>query len=143
MSHAAENLERRCQEVLKTSPMEDPEGTPKTILEREMALVLDHIERLRRQDRDTRHQLSKRQNEIETRILNLQPLPNHYLSHHWEERQSLISQLTGSVLRLEDHQQRVAVDTEKQIQAIQIRLLQLLNMRQQLPQYHGDSSDYP
>ena len=123
--------------------MEDPEGTPKTFLEREMALVLDHMERLRRQDRNLRDQLSKRQCDIETRILNLQPLPNHYLSHHWLERQLLINQLTRSVLRLEDHQRRVAVDTEKQIQAIQIRLLQLLNMRQQLPQDHGDSPDNP
>ena len=141
MTRAAENLERKCREVLRTSPMEDPEGTPKTFLEREMALILDHMERIKRQDRDIRDRLSKRQCDIENRILNLQSPPNHYLSHPSKDQQSLINQLTGSVLRLEDHQQRVAVDTEKQIQAIQIRLLQLLNMRQQLPQYHGDSPD--
>ena len=53
----------------------------------------------------------------------------------------MINQLTNVLVRLEDQIRRVSVEYERRIQQLQSRLLELLNMHEQLNPENGNTSD--
>jgi hypothetical protein len=143
MTRTAEDLEKKCRDLLRATRKEGEDATPATLIEREMELTLDHIQRLRRHDRRQRYRLLERECEIETRIMNLRPHRRNYLGNRWEERHKMINQLTAALVRMENHHRRVAVDYDKRMQALHDRLLRLMNMRDQLYLHDGHSEDTP
>lgn len=143
MSRTTDDLEERCRGWLRAAGKGGDGDMPATMIEREMALTLDHIDKLRRHDRRIRHELLERECDIETRITRLCPLPHIYVDPHWAARNKLINQLTNVLVRIEEHQHRAAVDYDRRMQTLHDRLMQLLNMREQLRHHDGHSEDTP
>ena len=114
---------------------------PGTFVERELALTLDHIQRLRQRDRRLRRGLLERECDIDTQIMNISPSAHRYMPHRWAEQSRMIIQLTAALAAVEDQRRRVNVDYDKRMQTLHDRLLQLLNMHAQLHQYDGDSEN--
>ena len=75
--------------------------------------------------------------------MNLYPLPYQNLGSEWIDRTKLINQLTNVLARIDEHYRRNAAEYDKRMHLLHDRLLQLLNMREQLNQEDGHSPDTP
>ena len=133
-----EDLERKCRDVLRPAREQGEDDTPAPFVEREMALTLDHIRRLRRRERHIRHRLLERECDLETQILRVLPEAHRYSADRWAAGSKMVIRLTSALASVEDQRRRIAVDADKRMQALRDRLLQLLNMHSQLRQYDGD-----
>ena len=138
-----DDLERRCRDLLRASHENEESETPATFVQRELALTLNHIQRLRRRDRHAHQGLLERECDIETQIMNIRPSDHRYMPHRWAEQSRMVIQLSASLAAVEDQRRRVNVDYDKRMQTLHDRLLQLLNMHAQLYHYHGNSEDTP
>ena len=58
-----------------------------------------------------------------------------------KELNKIIHQLTTALVTIDNQNRRMAVDYDKRMQTLHDRLLQLLNMRDQLGPHYGDSED--
>jgi len=143
MRRVGKSLEERCRDLLTATWNHSRAATPATLLERELALTLDHIEGLRHQNQHSRFSLDHLRCDIESRMLNLQPLPRHYVGYRWAQQQQMINQLTNARVRLEESQRRLLVEYGNRMRELHDRLLELLNMREQVREDDGDSADRP
>ena len=136
-----DDLERKCRDVLRAVQGDEDDETPASFVERELALTLDHIRRVRQQDRHFRRGLLERECDIETQIMNIRPSYYRYIPHRWVEQSKMVIRLTAALTAVETQRNRLIVDYDKRMQALHDRLLQLLNMHAQLHQDHGNSED--
>ena len=126
-----DKLEKKCRDLLRRKDQMKDHAMPTTFIEREMKLILDQINAVRRQDLELRNRLDEQRLEIESRILNQEPLL-HHSSQFWFERKRLTNQLKYTVVRLEQQIFRFTIENQKSIHTLQKRLLELWNMHDQL-----------
>ena len=126
-----DKLEKKCRNLLRQKDHVQDHAMPVSLIDREMNLILDQIDAVRRQDLELRNRLDEQRLEIESRILNQEPLL-HHSSQFWFERKRLTNQLKYTVVRLEQQIFRFTIENQKSIHTLQKRLLELWNMHDQL-----------
>jgi hypothetical protein len=141
MSGAGEDLERRCRELVNAKRMGDWDSEPVAFVEREIAVTLEQLDNLRRRHEVQSHSMTERECEIDSRILNLYPRPLHYTGQIWTERITMINKLVNTLVTLEGQQRRAAIEYDRRAEALHNRLLQLLNMRDQVHEPDGHPRD--
>lgn len=134
-----DKLEKKCRNLLRRKDHVQDHAMPVALVDREMNLILDQIDAVRRQDLELRNRLDEQRLEIESRILNQEPLL-HHSSQFWFERKRLTNQLKYTLVRLEQQIFRFTIENQKSIHTLQKRLLELWNMHDQLSQ-NGTFSD--
>lgn len=138
MRRFSDHLEKKCRYLIRRISTKE-NGTPATLMEREIALTLEQIDSSRSQNRELRERLDQQRLGIETSILNLEPL-RHLPGSLFLERTRLKNQLKHTLVRLEQQFQRQIADGQRTLHALQTRLLELWNMRVQLHK-NGDFSN--
>ena len=128
-----DKLEKKCRNLLRQKDQVKDHAMPVSLIDREMNLILDQIDAVRRQDMELQNRLEEQRLDIESRILNLEPLL-HNPAQFWFERQRLTNQLKYTLVRLEQQIFRFTIENQKSIHTLQKRLLELWNMHDQLSQ---------
>jgi hypothetical protein len=59
----------------------------------------------------------------------------------WLERTRLENEFTQRLDQIENHTQRALIDSDSALQQLQVRLMELLNMHEQLSFEYGDTED--
>jgi len=138
-----EDLERICRDVVERARLDEGGDPAGASVVQEMALALDHVQRLRRRSRGFKFALLERECEISTEIMGVRPATWHYMPGDWMERKKMVFKLTTALARVEHQRLRADFDYDKQTMALHDRLLQLLNIHAQLRQYDGIPQDTP
>ncbi len=139
MSHIVDDLEDNCRRLVRKSKKQSPEQTPATFVVRKIALYLDQLDRLRNQQRDLGRRFVDKELYIDSQIMNLRNRPS--LTNNWFEQTRLRNEYDRRLDQNEWQAQRMAMDYESQLQQLQLRLLELVNMYDQLSLEHGDLPD--
>ena len=116
------DLEAACRRLVA---QEHTHRGPSGHLIREMALVLEQLEAVRNHEQHLEDRLNERELGLKTRMLNLKTPPREYDWDRWARRKQLTHQLETSLTRLEQQAQRLAIDREQRLHALQDRLLSL------------------
>ena len=82
---------------------------PAKLIEREMALTLEHLGRSRRTKSESMKELESIRQFIDNRLVNLRRLP-YEPSDRWIERDKIRNQLTNAKVRLESQRLRVILN---------------------------------
>jgi hypothetical protein len=137
MSFIADDIEDKCRRIARKVAKDASEATPNTFIGREMALLLDHMDTIRKRHKNQRAQLLEKELDIGTQILNTEEridlIPNRM------ERMRLVRELKQMLDRITLASQHLATETESALQHLQERLLKLWNMHDQLSNDHGDT----
>ena len=130
MSFIVDDLEGKCRQIVRSSKKHSLEQTPATFVIREIALILDHIERVREQQRNVGAAFVDKELYLDTEIMNLDSRPS--IKGNWLEQLRLKNEFNRMRDQAEWHAQRLAVENELALQRLQARLVELLNMYDQL-----------
>ena len=91
-------------------------------LEQEIALTLEHLERLRSFHKTLEHKLLQLELSVDTDLLQLEPRPHDSVDRHRSERLSL----KDRILRIELERQRLSKEQLEKEQAFQNHLFMLM-----------------
>ena len=130
MSIIADDLEDKCRRIIRNLKKHSPDPTPATFIGREMALTLDHIDKVRERQRALGARFVDKELYIDTQIMNLEQRLD--LLPDWLERTRLKNEFNRILDRAEWHAQRLAIEGESALQQLQTRLLELWNMYDQI-----------
>lgn len=139
MSFIVDDLEQQCRRIVRVLRNQSSEQTPATFIAREIALKLDHLEVVRKRQRDLGRRFVNKELYIDSQIANLRNRPS--LTNDWLGYMRLRNEFDRILDRAEWHAQRFAVEIESRLQDLQQRLLELVNMYDQLSLEHGDPTD--
>ncbi len=131
------DLEEKCRQLLKASQPDDVFALPAKLIEREMTLTLEHLERSRRTKSESMKGLDTMRQSIDNRLANLRGIP-YEPSDRWIERDRIRNQLTNVKVKLESQRLKVVSDYENELQSLEVGLLKLLNKHELLNMENGD-----
>ncbi len=123
-----QQLEERARALADRSNHEASRTAPTTGIEREIALTLDHLNRVRELHDDERHRLHQWEGTVNNELLQIEPRGPVYVDLHTLHRQILRSRL----FKIDDERRQLNLRESKEVQGLQDRLLQLLNAQAQL-----------
>ncbi len=129
MMQAAQDLERRCRQLVHSL---DAKSDPTDSVVEEVALTLDQIDDVRRQEKRLRDRLSDRELDLKSKIMNLKTPLLEYDWDKWARRKQMVHGLEKNLSGIEQQVQRLAVDRESKIHGLLDRLWGLWKMRDQL-----------
>jgi hypothetical protein len=135
MTSFSEDLEEKCGRIVHRMSKQESASTPATFVGREMALLLDQIDRLKKHQEKQRKQLMKRELEVGSQILNIGDRVD--LIPNWQERTGAINEAKRTLDQLKAQTYRLAWESESALQRLQGRLLELWNMHDQVAEEHG------
>ena len=138
MSLIADDLQDKCRRIVRNLKKNSSEPTPATFVGREIALTLDHMDKVRERQRVLGARFVEKELYIDTQIMNLESRPS--LANNWLEQTRLRNEFNRMLDRAEWHAQRLAIESESTLQQLQSRLLELWNMYNQLSIEHGDTT---
>ena len=124
----SQQLEEQARALADRSKHEASRAAPTTGLEREIALTLDHLNRVRELHDDERHRLHRWEGTVNNELLQLEPRGPVYVDRHTLHRQILKNRL----FKIDDERRKLNLHESKEVQGLQDRLLQLLNAHAQL-----------
>ena len=116
---------RRIASTYRSADRSDPITSS---IEREIALVLGHIDRASTLKEDLEHRLLQSECYIGSELLQMEARTPRYSPYRFPERDKLQRRL----LSVEQERRRLIVQHEKPLQELHDRLLSLLNKHQQL-----------
>ncbi len=119
----SQRLEEQARALVDRSNREASRTAPTTGMEREIALTLDHLNRVRKLHDDERHRLRQLECTVNTDRLQIEPRGPVYVDRHTIHRQILKSRL----FKIDDERRHLNLHESKEVQGLQDRLLQLLN----------------
>lgn len=135
MTSFGEDLEAKCGRIVYKMNEQESAPTPATFVGREMALLLDQIDRLKKHQEKQRKQFMKRELEVGSQILNLEDRID--LIPNWQERTGAINEAKRTLDQLKAQAYKSAWEGESALQRLQGRLLELWNMHDQVAEEHG------
>ena len=124
----SQRLEERARALADRSKREASRTAPTAGMEREIALTLDHLNRVREVHDDERHRLHRWEGTVNNELLQIEPRGPEYVDRHTLHRQILRSRL----FKIDDERRQLNLHESKEVQGLQDRLLQLLNAHAQL-----------
>jgi len=139
MNGFVEGLEDRCKHIVHNRKQTPSEPTPATFTVREMALLLDHIDTIRERIEDLKSQFLEKELSIDSEVLNLKSRPS--LKNNWLEQTRLKNEFNQTLDTAERHMQQQVAENDRTLRQSHLRLLELLNMHDQLTFEHGDTKN--
>ena len=133
-----DTLEERARR-LTGDAIRDPGTTVGSIVEQEIALVLNHIDRLRAVHKNVHRSLLQIECYVDTEIIQREPREPVYIDYRLAERDRLRNRL----LKIEEERRKLAVAHEDKIQTLHDRLLSLMQRQSQLTPHNGHRKDRP
>jgi len=143
MIRRREDLERICRGIVREAKQGEGIDPSCDSVVREMALTLDHIQRLRQRNHQAQTIFVQRECELSSEIMGLHPNVHYANPADWLERKKMVFGLMATLARVENRRAQADTDHEKQMMVLHNRLLELLNAHAQLRQYNGNSEDTP
>jgi len=126
-SRFSETLEEKARGVAAGLMERRKDKSLTGIIEREIALTIEQIDRLRGLHGDLRKNLLRLETYIDTDLLRLKPRPHNHTNRHAEREK-----LKGKLLKIEEERRRLAMEEEEKLQNLHGRLLSLLQKLGQL-----------
>ena len=120
----AHSLEERAGETIRQRvPGSWDSGDPSLMIVREIALTLDHLDKVRKLHEHLARGLLRLECYIDTEIIQREPRPPVYEDPRLRER----DMLRGRLLQIEQERRRLAIIRDEKLQALHDRLLTLMN----------------
>ena len=130
MNSFIEELEERCHRIVRNLKTKSSEPTPVTFIGREIAITLERIESIRKQQKELQEHFTKKELYCHSQIMNMEHRPS--LKNNWQEQNRLTNEF-NSILDQAGWQTRQLIsEGETTLHQLRIRLLELLNMYDQL-----------
>ncbi len=124
----SQRLERQAREIVRRGRNREGQDPIILLIERDMALTLDHLDRLRDVHAEIRSSLMRHECELGTAILRREPPPPVYEDPRLPER----DRLRDRIRHLDEERRRWSVQYVRDRQAILDRLSSLANRHRQL-----------
>ncbi|QNN23342.1 hypothetical protein HED60_14000 [Planctomycetales bacterium ZRK34] len=121
-------LEQRAREIVKRRADSIWDGSPLSVVEREMAMTLSQMDHLRHVRWRMRRQMFQLELRIDTRLIQLTPRSQLQPDYHQERRAKLRDKLE----KLDQERRKLDLEHEKQLRPLQDRLIILFNRHRQL-----------
>lgn len=137
MSSFIHDLEDKCRQIVHKLTREPLDSSPVTFVGREMAVLLDQIDNVREQQKALKAQFLEKALQLGTQILNLDSRPS--LKNNWLEQTRLRDEYTRRIDSAKWQHRRLAMDYESTLRQLHLRLLELLNMYDQLTPKDGNT----
>lgn len=133
----SQRLEERAREVAAGVNRADWDASVVSALDREIALTLDQLDRLRALHVRLARDLLRTECSIGTQIMQLSPWAPHYREYLIDPREKMQNKMRHDHLRdkmraVDEERRRLAVSREERIQSLENRLLTLLERHTQL-----------
>ena len=128
------SLEQRANELTEGLEAQRWDDSAVAVMQREIALALDHIHSLRELREQQRHSLLRVECYIYTELIQMEQRTPRYSPYRFPEREKLQRRLQ----QLEQERRKLAADQQERLQALRDRLLSLLNRHAQLTFENGD-----
>ncbi len=125
---SSERLEQRARELTRRNGWRDGKDPITAIVEREVALTLDHLDELRQVHRRIHRSLIRHECYLGTEIIQREPTPPAYEDPRLPERDRLRDRLR----KIDEERRRWAAQYAKECQTLLDRLLSLVGRREQL-----------
>lgn len=139
MNNFIDDLEDKCRSIVHKLAKQSAEPTPVTFVGREMAVLIDQVSKVRGQKKKLKAQLLDKELHLDTQILNLNSRPS--LKNNWLEQTRFRDEYTSRIDNAKWQHERLAMDNESTLRKLHMRLLELLNMYDQLSDQHGDTKN--
>ncbi len=123
-----DRLEARARDLGGDADHEAWDWSVLSTIDHEIALTLDHIDRLRELGKQLGRSLLQSECYIGTELVQMEQRTPRYSSYRFPEREKLQRRL----LAIDQERRRLAVTQEEQLRALHDRLLSLLNKHGQL-----------
>ena len=133
-----ETLEEKARQLTGNTEREG-ETTVDSIVEQEIALVVNHIDRLRAVHKNLHRSLLQIECYVDTEIIQREPRDPVYVDYRLAERDRLRNRL----FKIEEERRKLAVTHEDKIQTLRDRLLSLMQRHAQLTPHNGHRKDRP
>ena len=128
-----DTLEDRAREIAKGLNGLTNSYSVSSIIIKDIALTLDHIEGLKKVHENIRKNLVRLECYIGTDLLQLEPKPHDYDNHNRSDRNTL----KGRLLKIEEERRKLSVEEEEKLQKLHEKLLSLLHKIEQLRLKNG------
>ena len=136
MTLMTEELEHKCRQIAGSIKRRPPEATPEAFVMRELALLLDHVDTIRDRQKAMRRRLREKELFFDTQTMNIDKRID--LLPSWLERTKLKNEFARMFERVQTRIHRILIEDDAAILRLQVRLLELLNMYEQLSIEYGD-----
>ncbi len=133
-----ETLEEKARQLTGNAEREGA-VTVGSIVEQEIALVVNHIDRLRTVHKNLHRSLLQIECYVDTEIIQREPREPVYVDYRLAERDRLRNRL----FKIEEERRKLAVAHEDKIQTLHDRLLSLMQRQSQLTPHNGHRKDRP
>ena len=134
----SETLEEKARQLTRNADR-PREATVGSIVEHEIALVVNHIDRLRAVHKNLHHSLLRIECYVDTEIIQREPREPVYIDYRLAERDRLRNRL----FKIEEERRKLAVAHEDKIQTLHDRLLSLMQRQSLLTPHNGHRKDRP
>ena len=131
-----ETLEQKARQLTRNADRQR-EATVGFIIEQEIALVVNHIDRLRAVHKNLHRSLLRIECYVDTEIIQREPREPVYIDYRLAERDRLRNRL----FKIEEERRKLAVAHEDKLQTLHERLLSLMHRQSQLTPHNGHRED--
>ena len=125
-----DKLEAKCRRLIGTK--REDRADPGALIEQEIAITLDQLDGVRAKGKQLERRLNDLEMDFKSQILNLSTPRAEYSFDRWAAREKMKQGLGHTIVKLENHQQRLSLDEEKTIRSLQDRLLELWGRWEQI-----------
>lgn len=121
-------LERQARKLVSRNHRSRWEPTPTAVIEREISLILDHLDRIRQLYQIQKKQMIRLECRIGTQIKQLYPKTPYSIDTRWKDRE----RLQGKILKIEQERRKLKLIQQEQIRQLYDQLLKAMNRYRQL-----------
>lgn len=129
----ASDLEKRARRTISNSRNHTPSSSVNIIIEEEMALLLDQIDRLESRRRELLDDMLQAESHIDTELIQMEDRTPRYSPYRFPERENIQRRLT----RLNEERRRLTTIFADKLDSFHDRLLSLLKKHRQLQPWHN------
>ena len=133
-----ETLEEKARQLTDNAERQGA-VTVGSIVEQEIVLVVNHIDRLRAMHENLHRSLLQIECYVDTEIIQREPREPVYIDYRLAERDRLRNRL----FKIEEERRKLAVAHEDKIQTLHDRLLSLMQRQSLLTSHNGHRKDRP
>lgn len=124
----SQRIEDRARHLSDRVERQGEDASALSVLERELRLTLEHIDRVREIHENLRRNLLRQECYLDTEIMQRSPRPPYYIDDRLKERDRLRDRLR----LIESERRRLTLVEEEQLRPLREQLLTLLNRHRQL-----------
>ncbi len=123
-----ESLEEKAKDLVSVPAREQWDKSVSAIIRREIALTADQIDRQRESHRTQLRQLLRMECAVRTDLIQLEQRQPRYAPYHFPEKERMKQRLS----EIEKERRTLSLRLEEKTQALEDRLLNLVNKHEQL-----------